>query len=150
MTLGICICDLVNLYFEFCIFTSLHWWENSRQVNQIQRQPGEMIVRSVEIDKDLRIVLIFFCRDPLDCRGGQTRALVTGCCAWWSQIYLKTDRIVWNCKRIVKVNSFWHGYRNTMIKDYTNTINKEIRNIIITQMQWSKSIYFEMEYFGPC
>ena len=36
-----------------------------------------MIVRSVEIDKDLRIVLIFFCRDPLDCRGGQTRALVT-------------------------------------------------------------------------
>ena len=37
----------------------LHWWENSRQVNQIQRQPGEMIVRSVEIDKDLRIVLNF-------------------------------------------------------------------------------------------
>ena len=27
------------------------------------------------------------------------------------------------------------GYRNTMIKDYTNTRNKEIRNVIITQMQ---------------
>ena len=103
----------------------LLWWENSRQVNQIQRQPGEMIVRSVEIDKDLRIVLIFFCRDPLDCRGGQTRALVTGCCAWWSQIYLKTDRFVWNSKRIVKVNSFWQKYNDQRLHKYNKQRNQK-------------------------
>ena len=48
-----------------------------RNVDQIELQPGVMIVRSVEIDKDLPIVLIFLCRDSLDWPSGQTRALVT-------------------------------------------------------------------------
>ena len=49
--------NLMHLWMSEFVFVTLWicilllWWENSRQVNQMQRQPGEMIVRSVEIDK---------------------------------------------------------------------------------------------------
>ena len=78
MFVYLCICVFLNLCnYVFIPITFFELVGEFAAGESDTRQPGAMIVRSVEIDKDSTIVLIFLCRDSLDWPSGQTRALVT-------------------------------------------------------------------------